>query len=546
MKFSTYIQQQQSLSLTPESKELIYKRFEAKKRQKLFVSKALRYTRVSAFWGLVIVVVGVAYLWSFGGKEVGTREVGEWLVQFNIDKTKQVSYADEIWQIIETTGEVKIFANGKQKQASYLISSDKVLLLEWAALVFRVQDGVEAKIVWPAEFELDKSWDVYVINMLSGEYVELKSVEIEVPKTDRSFVLDQPNPLPKNVSVKVLVKTVAFEVESDSAAWDIDMTITGKEWTQVVENVGVDVIITKVIKDEKVVTQLKSKQTASINEEVEVLDMSQEQILDEEEALVLAELIKNQDLVISYTLDSEEKNDDEQVVDTQTTDVAPAPLAKTGLLLSGAGVILWTGVDIVVGTWVLAAVSSEGQDTYKLLDSNSKDEEQSIHTNIDSSVQQADNEQIPPSVDIQEVADKRVIDDINLVAIQSATESTRLMNHLRSLVMSQAYGNDRAKQSSLVSLSDTLSPISQQVLWGMALDTSSSLALSASLSTMIINLESKRYIPPIYIRQIKSVIAWLRLVDTLPAWSVETSCDFYCVTNDVLKIPESQKGYLML
>jgi hypothetical protein len=386
-------------------------------------------------------------------------------VQFNIDKTKQVSYADEIWQIIETTGEVKIFANGKQKQASYLISSDKVLLLEWAALVFRVQDGVEAKIVWPAEFELDKSWDVYVINMLSGEYVELKSVEIEVPKTDRSFVLDQPNPLPKNVSVKVLVKTVAFEVESDSAAWDIDMTITEKEWTQVVENVGVDVIITKVIKDEKVVTQLKSKQTASINEEVEVLDMSQEQILDEEEALVLAELIKNQDLVISYTLDSEEKNDDEQVVDTQTTDVAPAPLAKTGLLLSGAGVILWTGVDIVVGTWVLAAVSSEGEDTYKLLDSNSKDEEQSIHTNIDSSVQQADNEQIPPSVDIQEVADKRVIDDINLVAIQSATESTRLMNHLRSLVMSQAYGNDRAKQSSLVSLSDTLSPISQQVLW---------------------------------------------------------------------------------
>lgn len=78
------------------------------------------------------------------------------------------------------------------------------------------------------------------------------------------------------------------------------------------------------------------------------------------------------------------------------------------------------------------------------------------------------------------------------------------------------------------------------------IDASSPRAMSASLSTMITNLESKWYIPPTYITRIKSVIAWLRILDTLPEGSVENTCDFHCVVNDVLEIPANQKRHLML
>jgi len=64
--------------------------------------------------------------------------------------------------------------------------------------------------------------------MLSGEFVELKSIEPVKPLTDREFVIDKPNPEPKTKPVQVVVKTPDFEVTSDTSDGEIDMTITAK------------------------------------------------------------------------------------------------------------------------------------------------------------------------------------------------------------------------------------------------------------------------------------------------------------------------------
>lgn|GEM_PF-3451615 len=80
----------------------------------------------------------------------------------------------------------------------------------------------------------------------------------------------------------------------------------------------------------------------------------------------------------------------------------------------------------------------------------------------------------------------------------------------------------------------------------MILNTSSPQTLQGSIQAMIDNLELKRYVPPVYVNRLKSTIAWLRLMETIPSGSVEASCDFDCIVSDVLQIQPSQKSRLML
>jgi len=70
--------------------------------------------------------------------------------------------------------------------------------------------------------------------------------------------------------------------------------------------------------------------------------------------------------------------------------------------------------------------------------------------------------------------------------------------------------------------------------------------MANSVQALIDNLEAKRYVPPVYVNRLKSVIAWLRLVQTIPAGSVEITCNFDCIVQDVLKIQSHQKVRLML
>ena len=70
--------------------------------------------------------------------------------------------------------------------------------------------------------------------------------------------------------------------------------------------------------------------------------------------------------------------------------------------------------------------------------------------------------------------------------------------------------------------------------------------MSSSIQSMIDNLDAKRYVPPVYTNRLKSVIAWMRLMQTVPAGSVDASCDFDCIVTDVLKIDQGQRARLML
>ena len=507
MKFLEFFDTLKQKRLSRESKDLIFQRFEAKKRHGLFIQKVNRFARVwvlSLFilWGLAVV-----YMDSFSNQwQGGEWEFNEGFIWFNADDAAQVVYADDIWTIITTVGEVTISNNWVKKSWTWLAHADKVLLLAWAELTFAMQWWVQAKIVWPAEFNIEKENDVYVINMLSGEFVQLKTVE-EVKEevlTEKEFVTNKPATT-KTIepsSVQVVVKTAEFEVSSDSTLGEIDMTITEKDGKQIVENSGADVVITKLIKDEKVVTSLKTKQKASINGEVHIAMITPDLDINEEQAEQLVETIKNNDLTISYKTEPTIPTKEEAAIEEEKEQ------------------------DVVKEEKVVPSDNAPVVDQEKPLEQEDKEE--------------------PVVPEIPLVEGKRVIGWADLAALQNATHGSVLMRDISNLVTSHAYGYQPGVQTSLINMSSSLRPVSQNILWGMNLDSSSPVWMASSIQSMINNLEAKWYVPPVYVNRLKSVIAWLRLMQTIPSGSVEASCNFDCIVTDVLQIQSSQKSRLML
>jgi len=196
-----------------------------------------------------------------------------------------------------------------------------------------MEGGIQAKIIGPAEFDIEKENDIYVINMLAGEFVELKSVEPEEEKvlTQKPFVTNEPNPIAEKAApspVQVVVKTAEFEVSSDSSDGTIDMTITEQDGQQIVENSGADVIITKLIQDQKVVTPLKTKQKASINGDVHIAAITPDVDITEQQAEQIVETLKNNDLTISYKTEPSQSETEPTLLEENQEEIVPVVAAE--------------------------------------------------------------------------------------------------------------------------------------------------------------------------------------------------------------------------
>ncbi len=519
MNFLDFFNELKSQKLSVSSKEQIFQRVQLKKRQQLHINKINRFARVWVLWLVILWVSAVTYF-SRLSWQIWEYEINEGYIGVNVAKESGlVAYADQIGTIINTVWEVSITNNGVVKSWSDLAHADKVLLLDGAELIFQMQGGVQAKIIGPAKFELEKEGERYVINMTEGEFVEIKSVPevVEEPViTDRIFVEDEPNPQPKAPAAKspiqVVVKTPEFEVESDTIDGDIDLVIQEKDGKQIVENTWADAVITKVIKDEVIVTELKSQQKADINGEVLIATITPDLEINEAQADQLKETIKNNELTISYTIEPDPTLDAKPVNEIQEDpkeEAAPAPVEKPAPVVAK----LPEKVAKIIAEPIVV-------------------------------------EPAPiPEPETQEeplIQGKRVIGGADLASLQNATNSSVLLRDIRNIVTNHSHGNASGLQTSLSNVAAGLSPVTQGVLWWMLLNTSSPATLQNSIQSMIDNLEAKRYVPPVYTNRLKSMIAWLRLMQTIPSGSVEATCNFDCIVNDVLKVQPAQKSRLML
>lgn len=647
----TYVTHVQSLSLSPETKKDIFLRLNAKKRTGLFMQKMKKLTRVGVFCALLIGVISVFYIWTYDGN-IGTWTFDDGFIWYNIDDqyAQKTVFADDIGEIIQVTGDIQISNNGQQKEATRLAHADRVILLEWSELMFMVKDGIQAKIIWPAEFEITKEGSAYTINMFDGEYVKLISVvpntqedkielkngqenEQEEKKKQEQKTPEDTTQTPQNTApsaiptqtdkeenkevttalveidtlenkptisqdeMTVIVKTPTFELTSTSQWEAVDIVLTEKDGKPVVENEGEsNVQIVKVIQDTRVVTQLKHHQEASINGEVTVKEIEED--LEEIDEDLRADENNNENTTTNTdTWETAEKDDTiSSPSPTQPIEIVPqADIAPDEVIQEEEAADIAKKLqtwDVSVSYKIAPAEEAETKeetivieeeeikDIIQQEDIQVEEPELELEVEVESELETETDEIVPPSaentLDTQPLEEalqniipdwlpetgpdtqiqddtiqnsiennKRVISWEDLQARQRATNNSVLMRDIKNIAQFHAHGNSNSLQTSLSNLASTLSPIGY-ALWWMHIDATNIYSMDTSVSSLISNSEAKWYIPPTYIQVLKSIRAWLRVLQTVDTWSIEPSCGFECIVTEHLYITPDKRHFFML
>ena len=230
MKLSEYFRHQKSQEMPAHIKSELFSRIQKEKswieittkipsRIFFFASKRIMYTSLAAV--LVFVVFG----WVLLDK---TQVVDFGIFSVKQNNTPNTVFADYVAEIVEFNGEYSLERDWKT-----ILNSDKLKKIqdwdivsfpEWTDLIFTLQDGTQAKIIWPAEFSISKTEKWYQISLFDGKFFRIycpecsSDMEIVTPDFSISQWKDQTldlhiakeengEMLVKNDGDKVTVKT---------------------------------------------------------------------------------------------------------------------------------------------------------------------------------------------------------------------------------------------------------------------------------------------------------------------------------------------------
>lgn len=238
MKLSEYFRQQKSREMPAHLKSELFSRIQKEKNwieistkipSKIFffASKRIMYASLAAV--LIFVVFG----WLLLDK---TEVVDFWIFSVKQNNTPNGVFADYVAEIVEFNGEYSLVRDGKT-----LLNSDKLNTIqdgdivsfpEWTDLIFNLEDGTQAKIIWPAEFSIVKTKKWYQISLFDGKFFRIycpecsSNMEIVTPEFSISQEKDQTldlhiakeengEMLVKNDGDKVTVKTKNSENKTE-------------------------------------------------------------------------------------------------------------------------------------------------------------------------------------------------------------------------------------------------------------------------------------------------------------------------------------------
>ena len=239
MKLSEYFKQQCSQEMPAHLKSELFSRIQKEKNgieistkipSKIFffASKKIMYTSLAAilvfvvFWGLLLDKTQVVDFGIFSVKQ---------------NNTPNGVFADYVAEIVEFNGKYSLVRNGKTVLNSDELNTiqdwDIVSFPAWTDLIFNLQDGTQAKIIWPAEFSITKTEKWYQISLFDGKFFRIycpectSDVEIITPDFSISQEKDQTldlhiakeengEMLVKNDGDKITVKTKNSEKESEA------------------------------------------------------------------------------------------------------------------------------------------------------------------------------------------------------------------------------------------------------------------------------------------------------------------------------------------
>ena len=203
MKLSEYFRHQKSQEMPAHLKSELFSRIQKEKNwieittkisSKIFffASKRIMYTSLAA------VLVFVVFWWVLLDR---TQVVDFGIFSVKQNNTPNTVFADYVAEIVEFNWEYSLVRDGKNILNSDKLNTiqdrDVVSFPEWTDLIFNLEDGTQAKIIWPAEFSITKTEKWYQISLFDGKFFRIycpecsSDVEIITPDFTISQEKDQ-------------------------------------------------------------------------------------------------------------------------------------------------------------------------------------------------------------------------------------------------------------------------------------------------------------------------------------------------------------------
>lgn len=422
-----------------------------------FASKRIMYTSLAAV--LVFVVFG----WLLLDK---TEVVDFWIFFVKQNNTPNGVFADYVAEIVEFNGEYSLVRDGKtvlnSDKLNTIQDGDIVSFPEWTDLIFNLEDGTQAKIIWPAEFSIVKTKKWYQISLFDGKFFRIycpectSDVEIITPdftiSQEKNQTLDvhiakeeNGEMLVKNDGDKVTVKTKNSENKPQVKQVSSELVAITPDSDKI-----------NLVEDDEIMVNFMAKNNISATFTLSTEDVQWPEIKREEPTNLLAKETKeeNKQTVQNVSSESVDKPQNAQ------NDKIDERVTKKDPLLE----------------WLKEIISSDDKEIW------------TIDEDITSQLWLSDSGQKVPT-------------EFQMQTIKSNLNSFFLMNTFESI-----YTNDRADQN-ISKFADRINSISSA--FGYSYRASSDLYnIKSTIQSLKSQLEKDYYISPSDILQLERVANW--------------------------------------
>lgn len=223
MKLQEFFNTQKNINCTDIDKLDVYQNILYKKTKKLSLKRAsFVYTKYAVYMTIsVIFLVGMygMYIFNSGNFE----DYNRFAIIKNQTNTVQ---ADYIAQVIDIKWNFFIEHDGILTKTNNISNGDTILLKEDTQLVFEIDKGTQAKIIWPAKLIVQKTPNEnYKLNLVYGDFIQMEGKE------------------QKSQSIELAINDITIKQENKELPINFKFIKEGNN--QIFQNNGANIIVSK-------------------------------------------------------------------------------------------------------------------------------------------------------------------------------------------------------------------------------------------------------------------------------------------------------------
>ena len=223
MKLQEFFNTQKDIHFTDVDKLDLYQNILYKKTKKTSLKRAsFVYTKYAVYMTVfVFLLVGVYGMYLFNGGNL--QDYNRFSIIKNQTNTVQ---ADYIAQVIDVKWSFFIEHDGILSKTNNISNGDTILLKENTQLAFEIDEGTQAKIIWPAKLIVQKTPnESYKLNLVYGDFIQMEGNE------------------QKTQTIELAINDITIKQENKALPMNFKFIKEGDN--QIFQNNGANIIVTK-------------------------------------------------------------------------------------------------------------------------------------------------------------------------------------------------------------------------------------------------------------------------------------------------------------